>query len=118
MSDAKSIYVIGEKQGPVKIGISKEPLRRIGVLKKQSGRELECQFVTQATGNAGEIERQAHTHFAEHRMAGEWFMIPFDVAREFVENLFTSTAVFSTEERPKVTGEDIFWRIQAAFSKK
>jgi hypothetical protein len=63
-------YFIGGEDGPIKIGSSRSPMRRL--------REIRRDFIEPmkllATTNGGqERERYYHTLFAAHRVEGEWF---------------------------------------------
>lgn len=79
------VYIIQAKDhshpsgGHVKIGVSRDPLRRIAEL--QTGNPhpllllgLLASGVTQA--EARKVEAEAHTRHAVHRLEGEWFNLP------------------------------------------
>lgn len=71
------VYVIKQdiKKGPVKIGMSSQPSRRIGEL--QTGNAvplvLEGLIVCSTVAGAKALEREIHGLFPELRLAGEWF---------------------------------------------
>ncbi|XXZ47421.1 GIY-YIG nuclease family protein (plasmid) [Streptomyces cavourensis] len=65
------VYVIAADGSPlVKIGWTSNPSRRIADL--QSGSPLALRLLGTFEGNAA-LEAALHTHFAEHRVRGEWF---------------------------------------------
>lgn len=64
------IYFIREADGPVKIGVAKNPRERIATLQCGNPRPLEIVGVWR--GYHFE-ERQLHERFEHLRLAGEWF---------------------------------------------
>lgn len=82
------IYVIGkDENGPLKVGISKDPQRRLRQLQTASGIELQIL----ALGRAGlgytdrQIEKSIHSQLQDVRMVGEWF--DTTLVRVFFETL-------------------------------
>src|SRR5438067_407003 len=65
------VYFIQSKNGgPIKIGLSRRPVKRLKSL--QIGRHDELQIVAQAQGTLAD-ERGLHSKFAKYRLQGEWF---------------------------------------------
>jgi len=89
--NTKHVYVIAAENGPVKIGISKDPDARIHTLEKQSGRLISSQYVSPPHSAARYIEKAAHSHFSGARLEGEWFDVPFEEAKAFVEQLVSAS---------------------------
>lgn len=63
-------FVQAGDDGPVKIGLAKEPLRRVSSLQTGSPVPLRLRHVV--PGDHA-LERALHRRFAEARVAGEWF---------------------------------------------
>lgn len=65
------VYFIGSTRGgPVKIGFSVAPRRRLGELQTASPVRLEILGLLAGTR---ETEQELHEKFSAHRMSGEWF---------------------------------------------
>ena len=65
------VYFIGSPRGgPVKIGFSAAPRRRLGELQTASPVRLEILGLVSGTR---EMEQEFHERFAKHRLNGEWF---------------------------------------------
>lgn len=64
------VYFIGSEDGPIKIGRSVEPLKRMKVL--QAGHPHELKLLGVIRGGA-DLEFQIHDLFKENRLEGEWF---------------------------------------------
>lgn len=68
---------IGKPEGPIKIGFSNKPTTRIEALEPGAlGERLQMVFQVEAgetSGEALQLERLYHKHFAVCRMNGEWF---------------------------------------------
>lgn len=74
----------------VKIGIAKDPMRRLKEL--QTGQPMELQLLWSVAGN---YENDLHVHFAAYRVRGEWFDLtplgdPTDVVKEAVGEIEVS----------------------------
>lgn len=74
------IYIVEFGPQHVKIGKSKDPVRRLLTLSNQSGVRATRNWVSPACYNYGEIERELHEKFEKHRGIGEYFSLDFDVA--------------------------------------
>lgn len=82
--------VDGELCPPVKIGISKNPLKRLKqVQATMPGRiVLVAKFRFWDRDHARRVERQFHTTCADYRVFGEWFdIVPADAVGLMAENL-------------------------------
>lgn len=91
----KSVYVIESSDKRVKIGISKDPKKRIRSLSTSGGFDVVNSFISSKTILARECEIASHNNFSAFRVGGEWFDIDFNEAVNFVsENLI----VVSSEE--------------------
>jgi hypothetical protein len=64
------VYFIGGEDGPIKIGLAKDPERRLRALQTSHPTRLEVL----ATAKGGFfLERKYHARFAADRLEGEWF---------------------------------------------
>ena len=64
----KTYFIQRGKNGPIKIGKSKDPEARLKELQTASDEELHLLAVV-----SGDIEKQLHEHFKNFRIRGEWF---------------------------------------------
>ncbi len=101
LSESKHIYVIENSEHRVKIGISKNVKQRFRTLETQSSYEIINSFYTDKCSNSRELESQCHKHFKDFRICGEWFNIPFEVAKEYVGSLNLEFDFMSEEESTK-----------------
>jgi hypothetical protein len=63
-----------EENGPVKIGISKDPQRRLDTLQTGSPHELELIYTARVAAES-ECEDYLHEMWSSRRLNGEWFDI-------------------------------------------
>lgn len=82
MGQPTSVYVIGMRNGPCKVGISDNPGARLGALQTGCPFELVLfghrEFPSRAHARA--LEVAIHDFLAEHRVSGEWFDIdPYSI---------------------------------------
>lgn len=82
------IYAISNSAGAVKVGWSKNPIRRVAAV--QIGSLSKCVLVGKAPGSKAE-ERAIHDRFASYRIYGEWFRHEGAVS-EFVDALEPAAA--------------------------
>ena len=68
----QSVYVIGPKGGPYKIGKSRDIQRRLAELQTGNHQKLNVFFSIEDEDCSG-LEARAHKIFAQNRMNGEWF---------------------------------------------
>jgi hypothetical protein len=79
------IYVIGEKDGPYKIGIADNTENRLSSLQTSNPRKLEVFLSVDVDKRAArDAERIAHAHVAKTAIRGEWFSCPLEIAIESV----------------------------------
>lgn len=69
----------------VKIGMSKNPAERLRALETQSGAKLMRACFSQHVQRPGFFERQAHALLSSSRQLGEYFDVPFLVAKSAIE---------------------------------
>lgn len=81
------LYILQSEDGPVKIGITSNPHKRIGAIRTASGREFCRVYVSPDIGGADEIEARLFVQFAERRLPGEWFAIGFSEAMAAADRL-------------------------------
>lgn len=69
-SRSMQVYFIGGDTGAIKIGIARDPERRLATL--QCGSPIKLRIMASGPGSHHD-ERTLHARFAEHRLHGEWF---------------------------------------------
>jgi hypothetical protein len=74
------VYVIRDGRDHVKIGVSKDPIRRIAQLRATSTAPLSFAYIGVTPSEGYDIERGAHVALAGHRINGEWFNVRADEA--------------------------------------
>lgn len=80
------VYILRSEEGPVKIGISLKPEKRINEVGLASGREFVEVYVSPPLENYAELEKIMHFHFREVRLPGEWFAVKFEDAVSIAEH--------------------------------
>lgn len=99
------VYVIGNETGScLKIGISRDPTKRIRELQTGSGVALSVLF-QQSTKHAFKVERRVHRTLAEHRERGEWFSVPHAKAVHTIKRAIREEAQEERERRRKARAE-------------
>lgn len=93
------VYLFATSTGPCKIGISKNPEARLRSFRRSGHFDLRMEAVWDAEF-ARTLELAAHRELAASRIAGEWFAVPVDAARETVGRLHK--AMEAGELRPSV----------------
>lgn len=69
------IYVIGAKDGPVKIGFTDKPFSRLATIRTASPVTVEMQGAFDVGNLHREMERTVHLVLRNERAAGEWFEV-------------------------------------------
>ena len=80
------IYIIGSDNPPYKIGISKDPEKRLRNI--QTGHPYKLKILELRETNAKRtrlLESVIHKHLDNYRMKGEWFNIPLEDAKLHVD---------------------------------
>lgn len=72
-------YFAGSEDGPIKIGNSRQPARRLRELRRDTPDKLK---LLARVGGGSERERYYHQLFAAHRLSGEWFNRHPDILEE------------------------------------
>ena len=76
------VYLAMTPNGWCKIGMSKQPYRRMSSL--QTGTPLEVKLIHRVfTFDMVELEKALHEYYAAYWMRGEWFDLPDECIREF-----------------------------------
>ena len=85
MSDGY-VYVMAMKDGPIKIGISIDPTRRLDQVRAQTVGEIG--LVAQwRHGSSHAVEQAAHKILADRRAYGEWFSVDVYTAFDAVAEI-------------------------------
>jgi hypothetical protein len=76
-----SIYIIGPKEGPFKIGYAGDPRSRLSNLQVGQAVELFLHYEEETeTSRAKVIEKLIHRQLGHKRIRGEWFDVKLDEA--------------------------------------
>ena len=81
------LYILQSEDGPVKIGITGDPHKRIGAIRTASGREFCRVYVSPAIEAAAAIEVRLFQRFRDRRLPGEWFSIEFREALDAADEI-------------------------------
>ena len=88
MRNGVHIYIFQLDNGTIKIGISNNIMRRV---KQIEGAVKVTKIAYSRAGfkewQAREIERDCHNHFRDKRKMNEYFFVPFDEAKEYLQNI-------------------------------
>lgn len=79
MTDHDFVYVIASGDRCHKIGVTREPAKRLSQLQVGHPHRLEIVFLVK-TNRTVSVERAAHKALATHRLSGEWFGVEAEVA--------------------------------------
>ena len=90
----KSVYLIRGNDGRYKIGISKNPKKRIHQLQTGNSDKLDL-IESYESKNARQIESMLHSHYSYARNMGEWFDLSVKEESEFIENCKRIDKVFN-----------------------
>lgn len=82
-----SVYVIGRRGGPCKIGVSADPMKRLKSVQTGCAMAVEvwgyCTFPSRFV--ARRFERSAHDALSGNRLSGEWFDVEPEAAIAAIE---------------------------------
>ena len=82
------LYIIGRSpEGPVKIGISINPRKRVKDLESAGGAKIKLIWLSPLCSNFLAIETDLHERLQDFRMHGEWFDVPFQPLVEYGERI-------------------------------
>lgn len=82
----RSVYVIGCTGQPIKIGIARDPYKRLADLQVGFPHKLQLYWSVVIAGTAAvTVERAAHKRLAAKRLNGEWFDVDPDDAIEAIK---------------------------------
>lgn len=90
------VYVV-QGQEAVKIGVTRDLTGRLSNLQTGSSHPLSMAYSTRVRGDAYAVEAEAHSMLARHRIGGEWFAVPADVAVAAING-----AAFRLKEFPQL----------------
>jgi hypothetical protein len=99
---AKFVYVIGTATGPFKVGIANDPRSRLTGLQSGSHIKLSVLYsIGVEPSDAYAVERAAHETLNEHRLSGEWFNVPCDMAKAAIAKA-AKAAAKARQERERL----------------
>jgi hypothetical protein len=93
MSDAV-LYAIRHKHGMVKVGVSKDPERRLETLQSSCPYQLKL-LTTVRTEDAYLLESVLHNQYGKWCYRGEWFELPDKIVQELVDKDFIDAALWA-----------------------
>lgn len=76
----KYLYVLEFTNATIKIGITKEKVKRLKAISSASGMNITRNFFTEKINNVQDLETDLHRFFKSKRLNGEFFSVPFDEA--------------------------------------
>ena len=76
----KYLYVLEFTNKTIKIGITKEKIKRLKAISSASGMDITRKFFTEKINNVQDLETDLHRFFKSRRLNGEFFDVPFDEA--------------------------------------
>jgi hypothetical protein len=80
------IYIIGSDKPPYKIGISRNPERRLKNIQTGHPHKLQIWELRETDSKRTKLlESVIHKHLVNYRMTGEWFNIPLEEAKHHVD---------------------------------
>jgi len=82
--DKKSLYVIEFEDKSVKIGVSKNPEKRIKTIERNSGRIAMKKYISEQVSNSFEIESKLKNKFKNKNIKGEFYNLDFNKVVYFV----------------------------------
>lgn len=92
MNDKKSIYVLYDELGRIKLGITNNVTRRIKQIENSTGLKI-CKLYSEVCRNATFLEKKLFEHFKNYRIEEtEWLVSGMDfyktvsVVRSFIED--------------------------------
>lgn len=103
----KSIYVVENERGLVKIGVSQNVDQRLKTLSKQGGFTICHLYATESCSNAFKIENYVHKCLRKYRINGEWFSVSYEEALKVVKKAYVTMAQLRPKKQKCLTPEDI-----------
>ena len=75
------LYVVSDGHGRVRIGVTNDPISGTGALRRRSAaRALDFVYIGATSSDGFDIEQAARSALARHRLNGEWFSVPPEMA--------------------------------------
>lgn len=87
------LYAIGKEEGPIKLGISRNPEARVRELQCGCPFKLELLLVTPLSSRESAAKEEVNVHdlFAGHHLHGEWFDIDVELAGAGIDAVIASS---------------------------
>jgi len=86
------VYILEDENSIIKIGIAGNVAKRIKAIDNATAYKITRHYESPSCVNAAQIEKAAHSRFANFRKKGEWFTVPFDEAVDYIKGHFVDTA--------------------------
>ena len=87
ITNKKSIYIVKFRDGTIKIGVSKNPQRRIKTIERNSGRIAIESFISKEVENSFEIEMKIKNRFKGNNIKGEFYNQDYNEVLNFTKEL-------------------------------
>jgi hypothetical protein len=105
------IYLIGvsETHGPVKIGRSSNPSRRLKDLRQATHEPLKLLFTVEVLGEASQAEARIKQFLAEFLLDHEWYRFSPAKARRVIQEFVSNTPALPFELRRLLKQQKVEW---------
>lgn len=87
ITSTQYVYLMQSDTGLFKIGISKDPRKRLAQIKSLSGVDVKLIAFYATEGPARDVEKRLHKLFESYRTLGEWFKFPETYSLDKFESL-------------------------------
>jgi len=110
------IYFIGNGNGQVKIGYSRDPVARLPAL--QTGSPYPLELLAVKPGGQT-VEAELHTKYANDRLEGEWFQLTPMLIHEIdaMQEIYPLESYLNQTEKDKLIWEDAYKEFDLAIDK-
>ena len=87
--ESKSLYVVEFEDGNVKIGVSKNPKKRLGIIENNSGRKIKNFYISKKIENSFNVETKLKKELKQYNLNGEFYNLKYTkvlkLAKEFLK---------------------------------
>lgn len=87
IDNKKSLYIIEFEDKVVKIGVSKEPNKRLKTIEHNSGRKIKRSYISEMIQNSFTIEMKLKKMFKQHNMNGEFYDLNYEEVLRFAKKI-------------------------------
>lgn len=87
--EAKSLYIVEFEDGNVKIGVSKNPEKRLKTIENNSGRKIKNFYVSEKIENSFKVEANLKNKLKQYNLNGEFYNLRYTrvlkLAKDFLK---------------------------------